>query len=60
LLYDKIFMVKKKENQTKVIYVKSYPTAGRPLDEEEQAFVQENMKKFTEAAEKGKKNNDKK
>ena len=53
-------MVKKKENQTKVIYVKSYPTAGRPLDEEEQAFVQENMKKFTEATEKVKKNNDKK
>jgi|TARA_R110000824_G_scaffold2184_1_gene10252 hypothetical protein len=53
-------MVKKKEKPPKVVYVNSYPTAGRPLDKEEWAFVQKNIKKFTEAAEKGKKNNDKK
>jgi|TARA_R110000796_G_scaffold53051_3_gene124830 hypothetical protein len=44
----------------KVIIVNSYPSAGRPLNAEEQAFVEQNMKKFKEAATKGKKNNDKK
>ena len=45
-------MVKKKDKQPKVIYVPSYPTAGRPLKKDEWAFVQENLRKFNEATKK--------
>ncbi len=52
MLYDKDIMVKEKEKQPKVIYVPSYPSAGRPLKKDEWKFVQENLRKFNEASKK--------
>ena len=52
LLYDKDIMVKKKDKQPEVIYVPSYPTAGRPLKKDEWTFVQDNLRKFNEATKK--------
>ena len=41
-----------------IITVPSYPSAGRPLDEEEWNFVQKNMKRFNQASKKEKKKNE--
>ena len=40
------------------IPIPSYPSAGRPLNQEEWNFVQKNIKNFNQAAKKGKNKNE--